>query len=410
MIQLRDYQNELSTKGLSILKEKRIVYFGVEVRCGKTLISLNVANLYGVKKVLFLTKKKAISSIENDYNALQPDFSIQIINNESIHKITDNDFDLIISDEHHRLSAYPKPNKTAKLIKERFGHLPMIFLSGTPAIESGSQWFHSFWVSNNSPFKQFKNFYCWAKVYVNKKTRYLGAIQIPDYSDAKTSDILKVVNDYLITFTQKEAGFESDITENVLYCDMKPKTNEMINTLLKTLVLQGTNEVILADTPVKLMSKIHQIENGTAIFESGNSMILDSSKAEFIKKHFTGCKIGIFYFFAKELEVLKAVFGDELTTDLNEFNETYKNIALQQVSGSEGISLKNADCIVYMNWGYSGKNYVQSIARMQTIDRKENNVYFVMQRNGINEKIYNVLKQKKTYSESLFKKDYGIRK
>ena len=129
MLQLRDYQIDLSYKGLDILKQLGIVYLVMSVRTGKTLTSLNIANIYGAKKVLFITKLKAISSIKSDYDALNPNYEIQIINNESLHKITDNDFDLVISDEHHRNSAFPKPCNSAKTIRERFGHLPQIYLS-----------------------------------------------------------------------------------------------------------------------------------------------------------------------------------------------------------------------------------------------------------------------------------------
>ena len=135
MIVLRDYQNKIVEQGCDILKTKKILYLAMEVRTGKTLVSLSIANNLGFKKVLFLTKKKSISSIQNDYKALNPSFELFVINNESVHTITDTNFDLLISDEHHRLSAYPKPSTKFKLIKEKYGHLPMILLSGTPATE-----------------------------------------------------------------------------------------------------------------------------------------------------------------------------------------------------------------------------------------------------------------------------------
>ena len=102
MFELRSYQEEISAKAVDILKSKKIVYLAMEVRLGKTLTALQTANDYGAKKVLFLTKLKAIKSIQDDYNAIQPNFEITIINNESLHKVADNDFDLLISDEHHR--------------------------------------------------------------------------------------------------------------------------------------------------------------------------------------------------------------------------------------------------------------------------------------------------------------------
>ena len=65
---LRDYQIELSSKANEILKEKKIVYLNMQPRTGKTLTALNTAKLFNAKNVLFITKKKAISSIQSDYN------------------------------------------------------------------------------------------------------------------------------------------------------------------------------------------------------------------------------------------------------------------------------------------------------------------------------------------------------
>lgn len=104
MIELRPYQTEFSQQACELLRTKRIAYLAMQVRTGKTLTALRAAELFGAKRVLFLTKKKAVDSetILNDYKALAPDFEITIINNESLHKVLTNDFDLLISDEHHR--------------------------------------------------------------------------------------------------------------------------------------------------------------------------------------------------------------------------------------------------------------------------------------------------------------------
>ena len=56
MKQLRDYQIDIANQAVGILKINKIVYLSVEVRCGKTLMALETAKLYGAKKVLFLTK------------------------------------------------------------------------------------------------------------------------------------------------------------------------------------------------------------------------------------------------------------------------------------------------------------------------------------------------------------------
>lgn len=403
---LRPYQIEIANKAEHILKSKGIVYLCMEVRTGKTLTALQTAQQFKATNVLFITKKRAISSIQNDYDLLKPSYKITIINNESLHKVHDK-FDLLISDEHHRNGAYPKPNQITKLIKQKYSKLPMIFLSGTPHPESYSQIYHQFWLSDYSPFKEV-NFYKWAKDYVNVKDRHLGYAVVKDYSDAKRDDIMHVVKPYIITFTQQQAGFETEVKENVLTVKMNETVYKVANKLKKDLFVVGSSGEIIADTAVKLMQKLHQIYSGTVILEDGNAIILDNSKAEFIKVHFKGKRLGIFYKFKAEWDLLKSTFGDDLTNNLDDFNNGCQHIALQIVSGSEGISLRNADYLIYYNIDFSAKNYWQSRDRLTTMQRKTNDVYWIFSEGGIEEKIYKAVQQKKNYTTSIYKKDYDI--
>jgi hypothetical protein len=400
---LRDYQQEIANKALNILQAKKIVYLNMEVRTGKTCTSLEVAKNYGAKKVLFLTKKKAIGSIESDYKSFGHSFEIQIINNESLHKVSDKDFDFLISDEHHRNGAYPKMNIATKFIKERFSHLPMIFLSGTICPESYSQIYHQFAVSKYSPFNDYPNFYRWAGAFVNIKKKYVSYGELNDYSDANIELIQKYINPYIISFTQKQAGFTTEVKENVLTVKMKQQTYDLINKLKKDLVIEGKQEVILADTGVKLMSKVHQLYSGTVKFESGNSMIIDDSKAEFIKEKFFGVKIGIFYKFKEEYNLLKKVFGENLCNTVKEFDSTDKNIALQIVSGREGISLKNAKYLIYLNIDFSATSYWQSRDRLSTMERLKNDVFWIFAEGGIEFYIYKAVMNKKDFTLQFFR-------
>lgn len=105
MKQLRDYQVDIATKGHGILARAGILYLGMQVRTGKTATALEVARLYKSKNVLFLTKKKAIDNILDDYAEFGYDkyFTITVTNDESMHKILKPSmFDLVIHDEHHR--------------------------------------------------------------------------------------------------------------------------------------------------------------------------------------------------------------------------------------------------------------------------------------------------------------------
>jgi hypothetical protein len=410
-MELRDYQIKISNEASEILERKKLVALFMEVRCGKTLTALQTCQNVNAKSVLFITKKKAISSIENDYIQFGFTFDLIAINRESLHTITNNDFDVVIIDEVHGYTSYPKPSKYYKDIKQRFGNIPMIMLSGTPTPESYSQFYHLFTLSNHHPFNDFKNFYKWANEYVNIKQKRLGYATVNDYSDANKKDFWHLCRYYILTYTQVEAGFTSNVNEMILEVEMQPIIYKIIDKLKKDLVVTSSisGKTIVADTAVKLQQKIHQLCSGTIKYEDGTTQIIDNSKALFIQEKFKDNKIAIFYNFVAELEMLKQTFGNKLTTDLDEFNTTDKWIALQIVSGREGISLAKADALVMFNIQFSAVSYFQSKDRLTTKDRIVNNVFWIFSKDGIEQNIYNAVSKKLDYTNSIFKNQYGIK-
>ena len=407
MIEFREYQKEIISNGTGIIKQHRFLYLAMEVRTGKTLISLGICDQLNCKKVLFITKKKAISSIQDDYDSLLPNFTLEVINYESLHKVRQTGWDVVICDEAHGMGAFPKPSGRSKKVKNIiFRSNPyIILLSGTPTPEAYSQMYHQVYFIPNNPFTKYKNFYQFANDYVGVVKKKIGGMYINDYSKG-SKKIIEHMSPYTINFSQKDAGFIVETTEQVLEVEMKSSTTDLIRKLKRDLVVEGETEVILADTSVKLMTKVHQLCSGTIKFESGNSMVIDLSKAEFIKKKFKGKKIGIFYKFKQELNAIKQVFGDDICVDLECFTTTDKNIALQIVSGREGISLKQADCLVYYNIDFSATSYWQSRDRMTTKDRLKNNIYWIFSKGGIEKDIYKSVIKKKDYTLTHFRRDF----
>ena len=403
----REYQKDIIDRGSKIIKKYNFLYLAMEVRTGKTITSFGICDQIKANNVLFITKKKAIKSISQDFRLLNPKFNLAIINYESLHKLEDVKWDVIICDEAHSMGAFPKPSGRSKKVKDLVhkNNCSVILLSGTPTPESYSQMYHQVYFIPNNPFSRYKSFYKFAKDYVRVVQKKIGGLYINDYS--KGSDkIIKDMTPFTIKFSQKEAGFLVEIHERILEVDIKDSTANLIDRLKKDLVVEGQDEVILADTSVKLMTKVHQLCSGTIKFESGKSMVLDLSKAEFIKRHFKGIKIGIFYKFKEELNALKEVFGNDICQDLECFNTTDKNIALQIVSGREGISLRNAECLVYYNIDFSATSYWQSRDRMTTQDRKDSFVYWIFSKGGIEKDIYKAVIKKKDYTLAHFKRDF----
>jgi hypothetical protein len=407
MIEFRDYQKNIIAEAIGIIKPHRFLYLAMEVRTGKTLTALGVCDKLNVKHVLFITKKKAIPSIEKDYELLKSDYSLTVINYESLHKVRQTGWEVVICDEAHGMGAFPKPSGRSKKVGNIiFRSNPyIILLSGTPTPESYCQMYHQVYFIPNNPFNQYKNFYQFARDYIGVVKKKIGGMYINDYSKGSIK-IIEKMSPYTINFSQKQAGFKVETTETILNVQMKDTTYNLINQLKKDLVVEGEGETILADTSVKLMTKVHQMCGGTIKFESGNSMVLDYSKAEFIKKQFKGKQIGIFYKFKEELNALKKVFGHHLCTTLHEFNTGTQNIALQIVSGREGISLRKADCLVYYSIDFSATSYWQSRDRMTTQERLKNDVYWIFTDGGIEKDIYKAVVKKKDYTLNHFKRDF----
>ena len=412
-MKLRDYQIEIKDKALALLKEHKIAYLAMQVRTGKTLTSIAIAYEYGATNVLFITKKKAISDILTQAMELGYFLKINVTNYEQLHNV-EGEYDFIIVDEAHSLGSYPVPSKRAKELKLLAEKKPIVYLSGTPSPESYSQLYHQFWISSYSPFNDYKNFYAWAKEFVYLRKKYVYNRSINDYSFANLEKINKYISHLILSYTQEEAGFTSIVEEEIHYVTMEFTTYALANKLNKDkIAINPDGQVVKGDTAVKLMNKLHQIYSGTVIVDEPERMAkaFDYRKAEYINDKFVGQKIAIYYKFIAEYYALLWVFGKRLVNDPKIFNESDNDsiFCSQIVSGREGINLSSADALIFYNIDFSSLSYWQSRARIQTKDRiKESKIHWIFSLNGIEDKIYKAVMDKKDYTLSHFKKDFGI--
>ncbi len=410
MIELHQYQKELAEKAAEILRAKKIVYLAMEMRVGKTLIALETAFLVNGNKqrVLFVTKKKAIESVEKDYSGCGYMFDLTVVNYEQLHKINDK-YDVIIADEAHGLGAFPKPSLRAKNLKKIVGADYLILLSGTPSPESYSQLFHQFWLSIYSPFRQYTNFYKWAKDFVTVKDARIGSHVIKDYSDADQDKIMAILDGYFLRFTQQDAGFLVEkVAEFIKYIPMDSRIKRVIDILLEDKYFRFKNGAeIVCDTPAKLQSKIHQLCSGTVITETGEMRVLVTDKAEYIRTQYNNAKIAVFYKFQAEGDAIRAALPD-----CTDNPETFKNNAstafvCQIAAGAMGVNLSCADVLIFYNIDFSAVLYWQARARLSDKNRTiPPIVHWLFTEGGIEDKIYKAVNKKKNYTTSYFKKDY----
>jgi len=409
-MKLRDYQEDITKRGLEILTNYHVLYLAMEMRTGKTITSLSIAERYGADNILFVSKKKALQSIIDDHKKMGFKSSLFAINYESLHKIPNINWSLVIIDEAHSLGAFPKPSKRTKQLKKICAGKPIILMSGTPSPESWSQLYHSFCVSSFSPFNGYKNFYRWAKDYVNVGIKYIRSMPINDYTRGKKDKILKKIDHLKISFSQKDAGFDvSEVDEQILICDMPWHLSDMSAAISKKNIYRYSrgliNRVVTTNSGADVVNKLSQIAGGTMIFnDDKDGTILSEHKAEFIKERFKGKKIAILYKYRAEFDILKKHFKN-YTTNPELFNsELDRTFISQVVSAREGVNLSSADALVMYNIDFSATSYWQARARLQHKDRtRAAKLYWIFNSGGVEFEVMEAVKNKRNFTWTYYK-------
>jgi hypothetical protein len=410
-MQLRLYQQEAACDLVAILNQHRIVYLRGEVRTGKTFTALETARRLGVRTCLIVTKKKAIASIEADRDALGLAAKVEVTNYEQVPKRAGRHYDLLIVDEAHGIGAYPKPSKRwYDLQGIHFKYL--LLMSGTPSPESYSQLYHQF-ALGPAPWSKYRNFYDWAKSgYVNIVTKYVGTgQQVNDYSKADEARILADIKHLTVTITQQQAGFTTQIEEQVHQVQMKPRTYRLARRIMKDGVIGRPDcRSVLADTGAKAMSKLRQIYSGTVITEAHGAVTFDCSKANYIRNHFAGRKLAILYCFNAEGDMLRKVFANTFTDSPETFNADPQATYIGQVQASrEGVNLSTADDLIFIGIDYSALSYLQGRDRASYLGRdRANRVHFIFAARGIEPKVYAQVRDKQNYTTAHYAADRGI--
>jgi len=406
---LRPYQTGAAISLVANLQQHGIAYLRGEVRVGKTLTVFDALKRLGVKSCLFVTKKKAITSIEADRDAIGLSEAVTVTNYEQVAKRANCFYEVLIVDEAHGIGAYPKPSKRwHDLTAIRYKYL--ILMSGTPSPESYSQLYHQFRLGR-SIWSGYTNFYEWAKAgYVSIGTKYVGTgQQVNDYSNANEARILADIEPLTVTVTQQQAGFTTAIEEQVHMVQMSRRTYRLALRIIKDGVIGRPDcRSVLADTGAKAMSKLRQIYSGTVITEAHGAVIFDNTKAKYIMENFSG-KLAILYCFKAEGDMLRKMFGSLATDSPEHFNANPDAVYIGQIlSSREGVNLSSADDLIFIGIDYSALSYIQGRDRASYFGRdRANRVHFIFAERSVESRVYRSVKEKQTYTLKHFDTDRG---
>lgn len=387
-----DYQVRLAQDGYELLREHLIVYLAMEERTGKTITAMLIAEFSSIKKVLVITKKKALDGWHDTLVNFKHDKVYTVVNYHQAHKKDAKDYDLVILDESHNyISSYPKVSKMWSAIKTLTTGKPLIYISATPYAQGPQQLFHQFALSSWSPWLKHKNFYTWFQLYGKPYTLPINGINIPQYDKVDVDLVTGCVDHLFITATRQELGFEFEPEDNVYYLDLEEGTRWAYNELLEHDLVKLSVGDLVCDTSPKLRTSLHQLEGGTIKIDDNRHVLANTEKVDFILNLFGDSEsLVIMYNYIAEKTKLEKHFK--------------KALILQATSFAEGVDLHKYKDLVIYSQDFSTARHTQRRARQCNKNRDTPiDVHYLLVHKAISAQVYKTVSINKTnFVDSVF--------
>ena len=408
---LLPHQTETIDKARPLLRQHGVVLLAAGCRTGKTAMALTLANELN-SPILFVSKKKALDSIRLDAEALG--VQCTVVNYESLHKVDFEAGSVLIFDECHYLSGYPKPGKAAKALRVMGKKAKsVILLSATPAIEASSQWFHIFWATGDrGPFKLFNSFYRWFKEFgISEKVRIAGGQEVETYKNVRP-EVATHVAKFSVVVTQEDAGFQIAPTV-VPHLIHAPELVYLCDKIKRDGILEIEGRTVVAEGPAAKLQKMAMLCGGTLIDDNDEPFVFDgTAKLDFLLgKMKKGRQYAIFTAYIKERDLICDVLGAH-GWRCGEDMEALKSGEIDCFVGSlkrysEGFDLswlKNGAMIIY-SLTFSGTTFHQILNRMIKFDRVDPAiVHILMIKGSVEESVFKAVNSKQSFNEAFLEK------
>lgn len=423
---LYPHQTAAAAQAAQVLLSHGLVYIMGEPRVGKSLTALQtIENVreallndptrpdksrYQLKS-LVLTKKAAIEG----WAKYSQHFSFDCVNYEKLSKLCADDYYFIIIDEAHNFGAFPRLTQRTKIAREFCAKKPLIFLSGTPCIESANSLYSQLSLSTCSPFRNFKNGYEFFAYYGISDKRYIAGNYIESYKLCRKDDIFAQTDPISVKITFESAGLSYKNTDKPIIISNRDsaKIKELSSVAIKTEFL--TNSYIIDYYPSG-KHYIHAdplptdpaLENASAILQCThricggfyNDFKLPQPKLEWLKRFVAeheGEKIAVMAYFKQEQDDLGKLFKDR------------QNVVIYSSTRyCEGIDLSGYDHYILYSFGYSGAKFVQLRDRIININKldRETRVIIPLLEDCVDLMVYNRVSQKLDFNSGMLR-DFG---
>ena len=399
-----------------------------DMRTGKTLVALSFWERY--YHVFFFTRKEAIRSIEGDAAKIGlTKENLLVVNYEQHKSLTmnaeigrikrlarksDRRVLFVLDESHSPIGALKETGAHAQIKKWVKADADTLLLSATPTNETILQLYRqielicrntltSYW-SSLSKFK--------AEADIPSQQKWFGgkSVIIYDYKAAKLSALQRrAIQEHIVRMRKPDNALNSVTIQRVnVFCQ---KTDDALRRAMKQNYVKTKNSTLPL---LNASSKLHALRMLAAgVYSSEMESDTEdmkfyrvwSCKFEFVysclKKYE---RVAVYYYYRAEAAALSKFFPKMLIAaynkrSLREFNEGGRaSIALQSKAGSEGIQLRNIDCMVVMTTDFStsatmqcpsrGLSYTERLSDYECFFLVNTSVY------GVDENVYKYVCEK----------------
>ena len=433
-IELMPHQKRASDEIMANL-DKGVVLLAGETRSGKSLTALTVCKEIG-GRVLFVTKKKAIESIEGDISLLWGDEpnNVTVINFERLRGLN-GPFSFVVVDESHNfVSSYPKESAARREVKRLVGDAPVLVMSGTPSIEGSAKLYGQMTLGKSGPWSGYPTFYQWWFAPGHyKDNRPCGGYGIQDavkstgrrvnawdnkpptdYSQVDEERVLDEVEPYVVRMTREEAGYKvQDAT--IIPVELK---NTLISGLIRDLIkTKVCNElgIVLDKGPAQVLQCCHMLAGGTYKREGEAEVLPDrydpAYRARWIAKGMDKAKsYAILTAYIEERSFVAGhlrLMGHTVHDELDELKESGSGCFVGSLSSlSEGVDmswLTGSQILYSLSW--SGAKFSQICDRQLNYKReKPAKVAIPLLKGGVDKRVFDAVSSKCNFNAGFYGK------
>lgn len=389
------HQIEKGDKLRDKLRALGVAYLVGAPRSGKTRTALYTCEHFDAARILVATKKAAIPGWLSEIAASGAAKNYTVTNYEQVKKLTPADYDLVIVDEAHNLARVGKPSQRFIALRRVAARLPVLLLSGTPAVERRAGFYYQFSVTAHSPFKQ-RNFYEFFREYgIPHQIRING--NLIEQHDRTRPELLQTVEPHIVRMTQEDAGISVKAVDVVHKISLSASTKDLLARAVDDRVLTVDGRLHALESDMAVRAFIHQAESGAVLVDDKICILGNLEIVDYIKASFPTGSLALMAHYRSTRRLLSAHFPGALI--------------LSSDGHAEGVDLSHIDNLVIVNSGYSGAKFIQRRERGVNINNKTDaTVHHITTDAGISRLVYSRVSEKLDFNLAMFRRAIGAAK